>query len=138
MLVKQLKRELLVVVRDLKKLSQKIDKITKRVDKIDKHQKPKKTKSIELSEFPLIDPGILARVIGEKICPTDIILGHIITNPDGIDINTLQKKTEFQYKPIKQIILSLKQEGRIRSKLKEGLLNPKYAAGMSRSLYFAA
>jgi len=46
--VKQLKKELLVVVRDLKRLSQKIDKITKRVEKI---EKPQKTKTVELSEF---------------------------------------------------------------------------------------
>ena len=34
MSVKQLKKKLLVVVKDLRKLSQKIDKITKRVEKI--------------------------------------------------------------------------------------------------------
>ena len=133
--MKKLQDQLMEVVRDLEKVARRIDRLTKRVEKI---QKPKRTKAVELSQVPKIDPAILARVIGGKICPTDIILGHIITNPDGIDINTLQKKTEFEYKPIKQIILSLRQEGRIRSKLKEGLLNPKYAAGMSRSLYFEA
>ena len=138
MSVKELKSELLVVVRDLRELSQKIDKVTKRVEKIEKPQKPRKTKIVELRKVLGIDPAILARAIRGKIYPTDIIFGHIIASPDGIDINTLQKKTEFEYKPIKQIILSLRQEGRIRSKLKEGLLNPKYAAGMSRSLYFEA
>ncbi|MBL7217997.1 MAG: hypothetical protein ISS62_09930 [Desulfobacteraceae bacterium] len=93
---------------------------------------------MELSDFPEIDPAILARVIGKKICPTDIILGHIITNPDGIDINTLEKKTGFEDKAIKQIILSLRQEGKIKGKLKEGLRGKTYAAGMSRSLYFEA
>jgi len=136
--VKKLKSELLVVVRDLRKLSQKIDRMAKRVAKIEKSQKPKKTKRVELSEFLEIDPAILARVIGEKICPTDIILGHIITNPDGIDINTLEKKTGFEDKPIKQIILSLRQEGKIRSKPKEGLQGRKSVAGISRSLYFEA
>jgi hypothetical protein len=136
--VKQLKKELLVVVRDLRKLSQKIDRMAKRVAKIEKSQRPKKTKTVELSDFPEIDPAILARVIRGKIYPSDIVLGYIIANPDGIDINTLEKKTGLKYKQIKQIILRLRQEGRIRSKLKEGLLNPKYAAGMSRSLYFEA
>ena len=138
MSVKKLKSELLVVVRDLKRLSQKIDKIAKRAEKIEKPQKPKKTKTVEFKEILGIDPAILARVIGGKICPTDIILGHIITNPDGIDINTLEKKTGFEDKAIKQIILSLRQEGKIRSKLKEGLRSPRNAAGMSRSLYFEA
>jgi len=138
MSMKQLRKKLLVVVRDLRKLSQKIDKITKRVEKIEKPQKPKKTKTVELSDFLEIDPAILARVIREKICPTDIILGHIITNPDGIDINTLVKKTGFKDKQIKQIILSLRQEEKIRSKPKEGLQGRKSVAGISRSLYFEA
>ena len=138
MSVKQLKKELLVVVRDLRKLSQKIDKITKSVEKIEKPQKSKKTKAVELSDFPEIDPTVLARVIRGKIYPTDIILGHIIANPDGIDINTLEKKTGFKDKPIKQIILSLRQEGKIRSKPKEGLQGRKSVAGISRSLYFEA
>ena len=138
MSLKELKKELLVVVRDLRKLSQKIAKITKRVEKIKKPQKPKKTMTVEYKEILGIDPSILARVIGGKICPTDIILGHIITNPDGIDINTLEKKTGFEEKAIKQIILSLRQEGKIRSKPKEGLQGRKSVAGMSRSLYFEA
>jgi hypothetical protein len=127
-----------VVVRDLKRLSQKIDKITKRVEKIEKPQKPKKTKTVEFKEILGIDPAILARVIGGKICPTDIILGHIITNPDGIDINTLERKTGLKYKQIKQIILRLRQEGKIKGELKEGLRSPGNATGMSRSLYFEA
>ena len=138
MSVKKLKKELLVVVRDLRKLSQKIDKMTKRVEKIDKPQKPKKTKTVGLKEILGIDPSILASVIRGKIYPTDIILGHIIANPDGIDINTLEKKTGFKDKPIKQIILSLRQEGKIRSKPKEGLQGRKSVAGISRSLYFEA
>ena len=138
MSVKQLKTELLVVARDLRKLSEKIDKIVKRVEKMDKPQKPKKTKTVELSEFLEIDPAILARVIRGKIYPTDIIFGHIIANPDGIDINTLAKKTGFKNEQIKQIILSLRQEGIIRSKPKEGLRGKAYAAGISRSLYFEA
>ena len=42
MSVKKLKSELLVVVRDLRKLSQKIDRMAKRVAKIEKSQKPKR------------------------------------------------------------------------------------------------
>ncbi len=138
MSVKQLKKELLVVVRDLRKLSQKIDRMAKRVAKIEKSQKPKRTKALELSQIPKIDPAILARAIRGKIYPTDIIFGHIIANPDGIDINTLEKITGFKNKQIKQIILSLRQEGKIKGKLKEGLRGKAYAAGMSRSLYFEA
>ncbi len=133
--MKKLQDQLMEVVRDLEKVARRIDRLTKRVDKI---QKPKRTKAVELSQIPKIDPAILARAIRGKIYPTDIIFGHIIVNPDGIDINTLEKKTGFKDKQIKQIILSLRQEGKIKGKLKEGLRGKAYAAGMSRSLYFEA
>jgi len=133
--VKKLQDQLMEVVRDLEKVTRRIDRITKRVDKF---QKPKRTKAVELSQIPKIDPAILARAIRGKIYPTDIIFGHIIANPDGIDINTLAKKTGFKNEQIKQIILSLRQEGIIRSKPKEGLRGKAYAAGISRSLYFEA
>ena len=133
--MKKLQDQLMEVVRDLEKVTRRIDRITKRVDKF---QKPKRTKAVELSQIPKIDPAILARAIRGKIYPTDIIFGHIIANPDGIDINTLAKKTGFKNEQIKQIILSLRQEGIIRSKPKEGLRGKAYAAGISRSLYFEA
>ena len=133
--MKKLQDQLMEVVRDLEKVARRIDRLTKRVDKI---QKPKRTKAVELSQIPKIDPAILARAIRGKIYPTDIIFGHIIVNPDGIDINTLEKKTGLKDKQIKQIILSLRQEGKIKGKLKKGLRSPGNAVGMSRSLYFEA
>jgi hypothetical protein len=136
--MKQLKKELLVVARDLKKLSQKIDRMAKRVAKIEKSQKPKKTKTVELSEFLEIDPAILARVIRGKIYPSDIVLGFIIANPDGIEMATLEKKTGLKYDTIKQIILRLRNQGKIKSKRKEGLRGKAYAAGKRRFLYFEA
>jgi hypothetical protein len=133
--VKKLKSELLVVVRDLKRLSQKIDKITKRVEKI---EKPQKTKTVELREVPGIDPAIVARAIRGKIYPSDIILAHIIENPDGIEMATLEKKTGWKYDTISQILHKLRTQDKIKSKPKEGLRGKAYAAGISRSLYFEA
>ncbi len=138
MSVKQLKKELLVVVRDLRKLSQKIDRMAKRVAKIEKSQKPKKTKTVELSEFPEIDPAILARVIRGKIYPSDIVLGYIIANPDGIEMATLEKKTGLKYDTIRQIIYRLRNQGKVKSKRKEGLRGAAYGLGKSRTPYFEA
>ena len=135
MSVKQLKKELLVVVRDLKRLSQKIDKVTKRIEKIGK---PQKTKTVELIEVPEIDPAILARAIRGKIYPNDIILAHIIANPDGIEMATLEKKTGWKYDTISQILHRLRTQGKIKSKRKEGLRGKAYAAGKRRFLYFEA
>ena len=135
MSVKKLKKELLVVVRDLKRLSQKIDKITKRVEKI---EKPQKTKTVELREVPGIDPAIVARAIRGKIYPSDIILAHIIANPDGIEMATLEKKTGWKYDTISQILHKLRPQGKIKSKRKEGFRGKAYAAGKRRFLYFEA
>ena len=138
MSVKQLKKELLVVMRDLRKLSQKIDSMTKHVEKIEKSQKPKKTRTVGLSEFPEIDPAILARVIRGKIYPSDIVLGYIIANPDGIEMATLEKKTGLKYDTISQILHKLRTQDKIKSKRKEGLRGKAYAAGKKRFLYFEA
>mgnify|MGYP000226790909 CR=1 FL=1 len=135
MSVKKLKSELLVVVRDLKRLSQKIDKIAKRVEKI---EKPQKTKTVELREVPGIDPAIVARAIRGKIYPSDIILAHIIANPDGIEMATLEKKTGWKYDTISQILHKLRTQDKIKSKRKEGLRGKAYAAGKKRFLYFEA
>ena len=133
--MKKLQDQLMAVVEDLERVGRKIDRVTRRVGSI---EKPKRTKALELSQIPKIDPVVLAHAIRGKIYPTDIILGHIIASPDGIDINTLEKKTGFDYKAIKQIILSLRQEGKITGELKEGLQGRKSVAGISRSLYFEA
>ena len=137
--MKQLENQLMVVVGDLKKLAQKVDKITKRVEKIEKSQNPKKTKAVvELSQVPGIDPAILARAIRGKIYPSDIILGHIIANPDGIEMATLEKKTGWKYDTISQIIHRLRNQGKVKSKRKDALRGKAYAAGKRRFLYFEA
>ena len=137
--MKKLEDQLMAVVGDLKKLAQKVDKITKRVEKVEKSQNPKKTKAVvELSQVPGIDPAILARAIRGKIYPSDIILGHIIANPDGIEMATLEKKTGWKYDTISQIIHRLRNQGKVTSKRKEGLRGKAYAAGKRRFLYFEA
>ena len=137
--MKKLEDQLMAVVGDLKKLAQKIDKITKRVEKSEKSQNPKKTKAVvELSQVPGIDPAILARAIRGKIYPSDIILGHIIANPDGIEMATLEKKTGWKYDTISQIIHRLRNQGKVKSKRKDGLRGKAYAAGKRRFLYFEA
>ncbi|MBC8461628.1 MAG: hypothetical protein H8D67_26950 [Deltaproteobacteria bacterium] len=137
--MKKLEDQLMAVVGDLKKLAQKVDKITKRVEKIEKSQNPKKTKAVvELSQVPGIDPAILARAIRGKIYPSDIILGHIIANPDGIEMATLEKKTGWKYDTIRQIIYRLRNQGKIKSKRKQGLRGKAYADGKRRFLYFEA
>ena len=75
-----------------RKVARRIHRVTKSVNKI---EKPERTKTVELSYISEIDPVILARAIRGKIYTSDIVLGYIIANPDGIDINTLKKKEQY-------------------------------------------
>ena len=61
--MKKLQDQLMGAVRDLEKVARRIDRLTKRVEKI---QKPKRTKAVELSQIPKIDPAILARAISRN------------------------------------------------------------------------
>jgi len=135
--MKQLKKDMKAVTKELKRLAQKTDKIIKQFERLEKAQATKESKAKKVRKVTEIDP-ILARILRDKICPTDIVLAHIIGSRDGIDIRTLRKKTEFKYNTISQIIHSLMKQGKIKSERKEGLRGAAYGFGMSRSLYFEA
>ena len=135
--MKQLQKDLQGVTKELKKLAQKTDKIIKQLEKFEKSQRAKELKAKKVKKVTEIDP-VLARIMRDKIYPTDIVLAHIIASRDGIDIKTLEKKTGLKYYPIRQIILRLRKQGKIKSKRKEGLRGAAYGLGKSRTLYFGA
>jgi hypothetical protein len=125
------------VTKDLKRLTQKTDKIIKQFERLEKAQAAKEPKAKKVKKVTEIDV-VLARIMRGKICPTDIVLAHIIANRHGIDIKTLEKKTGFKYYTIRNIIHMLRIQGKIKSKRKEGLRGAAYGLGMSRILYFEA
>ena len=135
--MKQLKKDLKAVTRELKRLAQKTDKIIKQFERLEKAQAAKKPKAKKVRKVTEIDP-ILARILRDKICTTDIVLAHIIGSRDGIDLATLEKKTGIKYNTISQIVMTLKMQDKIKSKRKEGLRGAAYGLGMSRTLYFEA
>ncbi len=132
--MKQLQKDLQAVTKELKRLAQKTEKIIKQFERLEKAQAAKELKTKKVKKITEIDP-ILARIMMDKICPTDIILAHIIGSKDGIDLATLEKKTGFKYYSIKNIIHMLRIQGKIKSKRKEGLRGPNYLSGGSRTLY---
>jgi len=135
--MKQLEKDLKAVTKELKRLAQRTDKIVKQFEKFEKGLAAKEPKTKKAKELTEIDP-ILARIIRNKICPTDIVLAHIIGSRDGIDIKTLEKKTGFKYYTTRNIIHMLRIQGKIKSKRKQGLRGAAYGLGMSRTLYFEA
>jgi hypothetical protein len=136
-MMKQLQKDLQAVAKELKKLAQRTDKIVEHFEKFEKVLAAKEPKTKKAKEVTEIDP-ILARIIRNKICPTDIVLAHIIGSRDGIDLATLEKKTGLKYYSIKNIIHMLRIQGKIKSKRKEGLRGVAYGLGKSRTLYFEA
>ena len=135
--MKQLKTDMNAVTKELKRLAQKTDKIIKQFEKLEKAQAAKEPNAKKVRKVTEIDP-ILARIMRDKICATDIILAHIIGSGDGIDIKTLERKTGFKYNTINQIVFRLKKQGKIKSKRKEGLRGAAYGLGKSRTPYFEA
>jgi len=135
--MKQLKTDMNAVTKELKRLAQKTEKIIKQFEKLEKAQAAKEPKAKKVKKVTEIDP-ILARILRDKICATDIILAHIIGSGDGIDIKTLERKTGFKYNTINQIVFRLKKQGKIKSKRKEGLRGAAYGLGKSRTPYFEA
>ncbi len=135
--MKQLKKDMKAVAKELKELTQRTDKIVKQFEKSEKALAAKGLKRKKAKEVTEIDP-ILARIIRNKIYPTDIVLAHIIGSRDGIDIKTLEKQTGFKYYTIRNIIHMLRIQGKIKSKRKEGLRGAAYGLGKSRTLYFEA
>ena len=135
--MKQMKKDLKAVAKDLKGLTQKTDKMIKRVEKLEKAQAAKEPKAKKVKKVTEIDP-ILARILRDKICPADIVLAHIIGSRDGIDTKTLEKKTGLKYYTIRQSIFGLRKQGKIKTERKEGPRGAAHGLGKSRSLYFEA
>jgi len=133
--MKQLKRDLQAVIKEHKKLAQKLDKIIEQLERLEKAQRTTGLKAKKLQKDPEIDPS-LAHALRRKIFPSDIVLAHIIGSRDGIDLSTLEKKTGFKTYTIKNIIHWLKKQGKITSRRKEGLRGEEYGLGKSRVLYF--
>ena len=133
--MKQLKRDLQAVIKEHKKLAQKLDKIIEQLERLEKAQRTTGLKAKKLQKDPEIDPS-LAHALRRKIFPSDIVLAHIIGSRDGIDLSTLEKKTGFKTYTIKNIIHWLKKQGKITSRRKEGLRGEAYGPGKSRTLYF--
>ncbi len=135
--MKQLEKDLKVVTKELKRLAQETEKIIKQFERLEKAQAAKESKAKKVRKVTEIDP-VLARIMRDKIFPTDIVFAHIIGSRDGIDLATLEKKTGFKYYSIKNSIHRLRIQGKIKSKRKEGLRGAAYGLGMSRILYFEA
>ena len=97
--MKQLKKDLKTVAKDLKRLTQKADKMIKQLEKLDKAKAVKKV-------------VVKNRA---KLSASGTVLATIKRSRKGVDKASLIKKTGFEDKKIRDIIYRLRKQGKINS-----------------------
>ncbi len=116
--MKQLKKDLKAVAKDLKRLTQKTEKMVKRLEKVDKAQvaKKPKTKAVKKPKARAAKKVVAKRPAKHSASAT--VLAIIKRSRKGIDTATLEKKTGFEGRKIRDIIYKLKKQGKIKSERK--------------------
>ena len=103
----QLKKDLKAVAKDLKRLTQKTDKMIKRLEKFEKAQAAKKPKAKKaVAKKPA------------KLTASETVLAIVKRSRKGIDTATLERKTGFKGRKIRDIIFRLRKQGKIKSERK--------------------
>ena len=103
----QLKKDLKAVAKDLKRLTQKTDKMIKRLEKPEKAQAAKKPKAKKaVAKKPT------------RVSASETVLAIVKRSRKGIDTATLEKKTGFVGRKIRDIIFRLRKQGKIKSERK--------------------
>ncbi len=107
----QLKKDMKAVAKDLKRLTQKADKMIKRLEKLEKKaQAAKKPKAKAVKKAVAKKPA--------KLTASGTVLAIVKRSRKGIDTATLEKKTGFEGRKIRDIIFRLRNQGKIKSEPK--------------------
>ena len=106
----QLKKDLKTVAKDLKRLTQKTDKMIKRLEKLEKAQAAKKPKAKAVRKTTAKKPT--------RVSASGTVLAIVKRSRKGIDTATLEKKTGFKGRKIRDIIFRLRKQGKIKSERK--------------------
>ena len=106
-IMKQLKKDLKAVTKDLKTLTQKTNKMIKKFEKLEKSKPGKKTKA-------RVAKKRVARKT-TRVTAVDTVLTIIKKNRKGVDKATLKKKTRLKDNNIRTILYRLKKQGEVKS-----------------------
>ncbi len=109
-MMKQLKKDLKAMAKDLKRLTQKTDRMIKRLKKLDKAQAAKKPKAKAAKKAIAKKPT--------RVSSSDTVLAIVKRSRKGIDTATLEKKTGLKDNHIRTILSRLKKQGKIKSEPK--------------------
>jgi hypothetical protein len=109
-MMKQLKKNLKAVAKDLKRLTQKTDKMIKWLEKLDKAQAAKKPKAKAVKKAVARKPA--------KLSASGTVLAIVKRSRKGVDKATLIEKTGFADKKIRDITYRLRKQRKIKRDLK--------------------
>ena len=104
--MKQLKKNLKDVTKDLKRLTQKTEKMVNRLEKLEKAQTSKKPKAKAAKKAVAKKPA--------KLSASGTVLAIIKRSRKGVDKAALIKKTGFEDKKIRDITYRLRKQGKIK------------------------
>ncbi len=108
--MKQLEKDLKAIAKDLKKLTQKTEKMVNRLKKLDKAQAAKKPKAKAVRKTTAKKPT--------RVSASGTVLDIVNRSRKGIDTATLEKKTGFEGRKIRDTIFRLRKQGKIKSERK--------------------
>ena len=104
--MKEMKKDMKAVAKDLKRLTEKTDKMIKRLEKLEKAQAAKKPKAKAVKEAIAKKPT--------RMSASGTVLAIIKRSRKGVDKATLIKKTGFEGKKIKNTTYRLTKQGKIK------------------------
>ncbi len=103
----QLKKDLKTVAKDLKRLTQKTEKMIRQLEKVDKTQVVKKPKAKAVRKTTAKKPT--------RVSASETVLAIVKRSRKGIDTATLERKTGFKGRKIRDTIFRLRKQGKIKS-----------------------
>ena len=103
--MKQLKKDMHAVVRDLKRLTQKTEKIVKKLEKLEKIKPLKRPKAKK--------KPVVKKTKGKS--PVETVSAIFKRRKKGIDVPTLRKMTGLTDNSLRGVIFRLRQNGEIKS-----------------------
>ncbi|MBW2610181.1 MAG: hypothetical protein JRC68_07530 [Deltaproteobacteria bacterium] len=126
--MKVLKKDLQSVVKALKSLTKKTERIEKKLDKLAKAKAPKKAKAKPKVKARKAKKKVVTRKIKKKavkrkavakkakrVPASESVFKIIKRSSKGVRTATLQAKTGFKEKKVRDIIYRLKNQGKIKS-----------------------
>ena len=109
--MKNLKKEVQAVTKELKTLTRKTEAMAKKVAKLEKAQAAAKRKPKAKAKTAKKAP---AKKKATKLTATDQVVNIIKRSKKGVDVPTLIKKTGFEDKKIRNIVFKASKQGNIK------------------------